>query len=106
MSSRHSDELEGHGPPVLAQAPESWQPLVHALGAALVGRALERAALLACPVQAAALAQPALQLVAERQQQPGIVGGVFQLLGGERPAVPLGEALGALQSHVEHLAHQ
>ena len=49
---------------------------------------LERAALLARPLEPPALAQPLLEALAEREQAAGVVSGVLELLGGERAAVP------------------
>ena len=67
------------GPPGGVEAPDLGQPLVRALGGALVARLLHRAALLERPFQPPALVQIALQRVAEREQAAGIVGGVVDL---------------------------
>ena len=55
------------------EAAQARQPLVRALRVALVAHVLERARLLARPFEPAALLEAALQLLAERQQQPRVV---------------------------------
>ena len=82
------DQLERHAAGTLAEPAEPRQPLEHARGVALVGRLLERAALLARPVEPAALVEPALDLLAEREQQARVVGRVLELLRRERAAGP------------------
>ena len=67
---------------------------------------LERAALLARPLEPPLLVEPLLEALAEREQAAGVVGGVLELLRGERARSQRGEALGALQPRAEHLAHQ
>ena len=94
-------------PPVLSrQASQPRKAVVHLLGRALVGHLLERAALLARPLEPALLGEPLLEPLAEREQAAGVVGGVLELLRGERAAVPAREALGALQARAEHLADE
>src|SRR5215210_7720080 len=50
--------------------------------------------------------EPPHELLAERQQQPRVVARILELLRRERAAVPLREALAALQLHAQHLADE
>ena len=73
---------------------------------ALVGGRLEPAALLARPAQPAGLREAALHLVGELEQVRDVLGGVAELLGGQRPGVPSRVARGLADPPAEHRAEQ
>ena len=99
-------QLERDAARRLAQPAEPGKPLVRARRVALVAHVLERARLLARPLEPSALLEPSLQLLAERQQQARVIRGVLELLRRERPLVPAGEPLAALQPDLQHLADE
>ena len=67
---------------------------------------LEPAALLAGPLEPAGLAQAPLQLVGELEQVGDVLGGVAELLGGQRPRVPARVAGGLADALAEDRAEQ
>ncbi len=71
---------------------DARQPPPDLVRVALVGRVGDRAALLARPLQPAALLEPAADLVGERHQVLDVAARVAQLLVGQRPRVPAREA--------------
>ena len=95
-----------HRAALVVQAAQPGQPLVRALGRAHVVGLLHHPALLARPLQPPLLGQLALDRRAQREQAARVVGGVGELLLGQRALVPAGEPLAALQLHAEHPLHQ
>ena len=85
-------QLAGHGALARAQPGRARQPPPHLLGVALVGRLLDRPALLARPLESARGLEPAAQLVRQVEQVLDVALGVAQLLLGQRPGVPAREA--------------
>ena len=88
------------------ELPDARQPLPGRVRVALVGGRLEPAALLARPAEPAGLAQPALDLVGELEQVRDVLGGVAELLGGQRPGVPARVARGLADPAAEHRPEQ
>ena len=94
-------ELASDAARARAQARHPGQPREDLVDVALVGDRLQGAALLQRPVQASGLAQALLQRLAQLEQVEGVLGGVAQLLLGQRAALPAGEGLGAGDLHAQ-----
>ena len=99
-------ELAGDRPLARVEPGDARQPAPHLLGIALVRRVGDRAALLARPVQPAALAQARLQRVGQRRQVLDVLARVAELLRGERPGVPAGEGGRLGEPDLEHVVQQ
>ena len=87
-------QLARHRAGPRVELPDARKPLPGGVGVALVGGGLEAPALLAGPIEAAGLLEAALNLVGELEQVGDVLGGVAQLLGGQRPRVPARVARG------------
>ena len=99
-------ELARLGPLAGAEPRDPRQPAPRLLGVALVGGGGDREALLARPLEPPALAQPALQLVGQRQQVLDVLAGVADLLGRERARVPAGERRRLREPDPQHVVQQ
>ena len=82
------------------------QPAPDLVGVALVGRLGDRDALLARPLEPAALGQAALDVVGQRQQMLDVAARIADLLIGQRSRVPAREAGRLRQPDPEHVVEQ
>ncbi len=99
-------EALGHGSRLRVELADPRQPFPCGLGVALVGGGLEAPTLLDRPIDASGLAQAALDLVGELQQVGDVLGGVAELLGGQRARVPARVARGLADAQAEYGADQ
>ena len=101
-----SDELARDRADLAVQPVDAGQAGEHRVDLALVGHVLQRAALLPCPAQPAALLQARLQGVGDLQQVQDVLAGVVDLLAAQGPRVPLREARALAQPHAEQLGDE
>ena len=106
VRSRHSTSSRATGRAVALSARDARQALEDRLDVALVAGARQRLALLARPLQAAAVGQAPLQLGGELEQVHDVLARVGELLGGERAGVPAREAGGLGDAQPEQLGEQ
>jgi hypothetical protein len=100
------DELAGDRALVGVQRVDARQLAEDDVEVAAVVDLLERAALLAGPVQAAELGEPVLQGGGDLEQVQDVLAGVAELLLGERAVVPARERRGLPQPDAERLLQQ
>ena len=99
-------QLTRHGAGFGVELADAGQALPGAVRVPLVGGRLQAPAFLARPRLASGLAQPALDLVGQLEQVGHVLGGVAELLGGERSRVPAGVAGRLADAAAEHRSEQ
>ncbi len=100
------DQLASHRPRRRAETADPRQPSEDRVEVPLVARVLERLALLACPLKAPDRRKASLKLRGQLEQVHDVLAGVRELLRGERPCVPAGEACRLGHAETEDLSQQ
>ena len=106
MRSRQAARRFGDGSRLRVELADAWQPLPRGLRIALVGGGLEAPTLLDRPIDTSGFAQAALDLVGKLQKVGDVLGGVAELLSGQRARIPARVARGLADTQTEHGADQ